>query len=112
MKLLYNIFLFFLIVFLFSALTKNIFDYRKNLRFYQSYKKEYELEKKENISLKTQILKKNDPDELEKTIRNKLNLSKPNEVTLIIPNPAPTPAVITPTPLPNWQRWYEVFFKN
>ena len=100
-----------LMLFFFYALTKNFFEYKKNIKFYQDYKQSYEKEKKRNIQLKTQVLKNSDPAEVEKTIRNKLNLLKPDEIAVIIPNPTPTPAVVTPTLAPVYEQWINVFVK-
>lgn len=97
-------------LFFFSSLTKNLFDYKNKLDFYEGYQKDYEKENKRNIALKTQLLKKSDPYEIEKTIRNKLNLLKEGEVAIILPQPSPTPVIITPTPLPNYLQWQKVFF--
>ena len=105
-----RILLIFIVLFFISSLTKNIFDYRNKIQFYESYKKEYEDIKKKNLSLKTQILKQSDPYEVEKTIRNELNLLKENEVDVIVPLPTPTVAIPTPTLPPNWQQWYSLFF--
>lgn len=102
---------FFLFIFLLYSLSKNIFEYKKNYDFYLSFKNEYEREKRKNTNLKTQTIKNADPHEIEKTIRNKLNLSKPNEMTVILANPTPTPTVFTPTPPPNYIQWWNVFFK-
>ncbi|OGK40206.1 hypothetical protein A3A74_06890 [Candidatus Roizmanbacteria bacterium RIFCSPLOWO2_01_FULL_35_13] len=110
MKFIRKIVFFLLLLFFFSSLTKNLFDYKSKVSFYQSYLRDYENEKKKNITLKTQLLKKSDFNEVEKTIRNKLNLLKEDEVAIILPQPTPTPIIITPTPLPNWQRWKQVFF--
>lgn len=110
MKILRKIVFFLLLLFFFSSLTKNLFDYKSKLSFYQSYLKDYEKEKKRNVELKTQLLKKSDPNEIEKTIRNKLNLLKPDEVALMLPQLTPTPVLITPTPLPNYLQWWKVFF--
>lgn len=101
-----------ILLFVFSSLTKNIFDYRNKIQFYESYKKEYEDIKKKNLTLKTQILKQIDPYELEKTIRNELNLLKENEVDVIVPLPTPTIIMPTPTLPPNWQQLYDVFFNG
>ncbi len=101
-----------LLIFLFSSLTKNIFNYQKKLQFHEDYKQEFEKEKKRNIALKTDVLKKSDPNEVEKTIRNRLNLAQPNETVIILSQPTPTPLLITPTPLPNWHQWWKTFFKN
>lgn len=101
-----------LLFFLFTSLIKNFYEYRKNYNFYESYKNNYEKAKKENSELKTEIVKQNDPAELEKTIRNKLDLVKPNETAVIVPLPTPTPIIITPTPLPPYQQWFHLFFQN
>ena len=110
MKLVRKIVFFLLLLFFFSSLTKNLFDYRRRLSFYEEYKRDFEKEEKRNIELKTEVLKKSDPNEIEKTIRNKLNLLKPDEVAIILKQPSPTPIVITPTPLPNYLQWWKVFF--
>lgn len=110
MKILRKIVFFLLALFFLSSLSKNLLDYRKKIAFYEDFKKDYEKEKKRNIELKTQVLKKSDPSEIEKTIRNKLNLLKPDEVAIILKQPTPTPLVITPTPLPNYLQWWKVFF--
>ncbi len=102
----------FLAAFFLISLTRNLSEYRKNLDFYRSFKNEYEDEKKRNTTLKTQALKKSDPNEIEKIIRNKLNLSRPNEITIMLKDPTPTPEpVVTPDILP-YQQWFAVFFKN
>ncbi len=111
MKILKNILLVIFVLFLGSSLIKNIFDYRDKLNFYQQYQQAYNQERQQNVALQTEILKKKDPNELEKTIRNKLNLLRPNEVSVILPNPTPTPIIITPTPAPNWRQWLNLFTK-
>ena len=74
-------------------------------------KKDLQDEEKKQIELRTEIVKKKSVDEVEKTIRNKLNLLKENEVAIIIPSPTKSPR-ITPTPiLANWEKWWKVFFK-
>jgi cell division protein FtsB len=99
-------------IFLFFSLTKTIFDYRNTLTFYQGFKSEYDAAKHENIALQTKILRASDPNEMEKTIRNKLNLLKPNEVAIIVPIPTPTAFVPTPTPAPPYKEWEEVFLSQ
>lgn len=111
MRALRNIILICFVFFLFSSLVKNLFDYRNKLQFYQEYKGVYDKEKKDNITLKTEVLKKTSQTELEKTIRNKLNLLKPDEVAVMLPSPTPTPYIPTPIPLPVWQKWWKLFVK-
>lgn len=110
MKMLKKIVVTVIVIFLFFSLTKNIFDYRKTLDFYQSFKQDYQQEKQKNIALRTSLLKNKDPQQVEKTIRNQLNLLKPGEIAVIIPSPTPTPIKITPTPKPVYRQWFEVFF--
>ena len=97
------------LLFLVSSLTKNIVDYQKKLQFYEDYKTGFESEKKRNITLKTEVLKNSDLNEIEKTLRNKLNLLKPDEIAIIVPKPTPTVLIITPTPLPTWKQWKDLF---
>ena len=99
------------IIFLFTSLTRSYFEYQKNIKFYKSYQESYEKEKKKNITLKTEVLKQGDKYEIEKTIRNKLNLLKENEVALIIPEPSPTPTPIITPIIPVYGQWWNVFFK-
>ena len=112
MKLIKNIIFVFLLIFLFSSLLRNLFGYKSKLQFYQQFKQNFDREKKRNIELKTEVVRKKSQEEIEKTIRNNLNLLKDNEVSLILPSPTKTLISITPTPLPNWRQWWELFFKN
>lgn len=112
MKLIKNIVFAFLLIFLFSSLFNNLFSYKSKLDFYQQFKQNFDREKKRNIELKTEVIRKKSQEEIEKTIRNDLNLLKNNEIALIIPSPAKTPISITPTPLPNWRQWWELYFKK
>lgn len=101
-----------LMAFLFFSLIKNIIDYTRKLGFYEEFKKQVKLEEKKNISLKTEVIKAQDPYRIEKTIRDRLNLQRANEAVVILPKPTPTPVIITPTPAPNWRRWWMLFFGN
>lgn len=95
--------------FLVFALSKNIVDYRRNIKLHQTLKTEFENTKKENIKLKTNVLRYNDPDELEKTIRNKLNMVKEDEVAIIVPEPTPAPVRPTPTSSQPYRQWLRFF---
>ena len=99
-------------LFLLFFLTRSFVNYQAELVFYKQTKNNYQQEKKRNISLKTQILRAKEKNNLEKTIRNKLGFLKKDEVALIIPKITPSPTVITPSPLPNWQRWLKTFNLN
>lgn len=95
--------------FLLFALSKNIVDYRRNIKLHQTLKGEFDDKKKENIKLKTNVLRYNDPDELEKTIRNKLNMIKGDEVAIILPPPTPTPIGPSPSPAQPHKQWLRFF---
>lgn len=101
-----------LAVFFLISLSRNLLEYQKNLAFYNDYKSEYQIEKRRNEELKTQYVKTQDAYEFEKTVRNKLNMHKKNEVILVVPEPTPTVVQQTPTPEPNYAQWIDVFFKN
>lgn len=102
----------FLFFFFLSSLTRNIIEYRKNFSFYEGYKNAYEEEQTKNNKLKTLLVKTADAHQLEKTLRNKLNLTKDKESVVILNIPTPTPTMKTPTPQPNYEQWLTTFFKN
>jgi hypothetical protein len=102
----------FLGVFWTVSLLKNTLEYRKNVAFHNKFKQEYDQEVKENNRLKTEVIKSGDMWEIEKTIRNKLNLQKSNEVAIIVPTPTAELTMPTPTPAPAYAQWARLFFKN
>jgi len=109
MKLINQFFLGILLLILISSFIRNFISYQDGKKFYQQYKKIYEEEKKKNTKLKTQMLKQTDVYEVEKKIRNELNLLQPDEVAVILPSIKNTPTP-TPTPnLPNWQKWINLY---
>ena len=110
MKLIKNIIFIFLLLFLFSSLLRNLFSYKSKLDFYEQFKQNFKKEEKRNIQLKTEVVRKKSIEEIEKTIRNDLNLLKDNEIALIIPSPPAVQISVTPTPLPNWKQWWSVYF--
>lgn len=98
-------------VFLLSSFVKNSLEYKKNLSIFQETKQEYEQEKKRNIELKTQKMREKDPSEIEKTIRNKLNMVKKNEIAFIIPPPTSIPTPSSAPTLPVYKQWVKLFMK-
>ena len=99
-----------LVLFFLSSLTRNFFEYRRNLEFYESYKEDYLAEKQRNTELKTKLVKSKDPYEIEQTIRNQLNMVKDEEVAILLPEPSPTPILVSPTPVPPYKQWVDVLF--
>lgn len=99
-----------LVAFLIYSLSKNIFDYQKKFVFFEDYKKGRQKELEKNKRLKSDIVKNQDYYTVEKNIRQKLNLLKPNEIAIILPKITPSPS---PTPVikkPSYQQWFELFF--
>ena|SRR3990167_10187627 len=107
-----RIFLFLLAFFFISSLTKTIFEYRRNVEFYNNFKEEYAKEKKRNTELNTHLVKTQDIAEFEKTARNKLNLHKEDEYVLVLPQPTPTVMIPAPTVVPHYAQWAQLFFYN
>lgn len=95
-----------IVLFLFLSLVRNIFSYRDKVDYYDSLKTEHDSELDRNKELKSDIRKSEDYYFIEKQIREKLNLLKPEETAYIIPDitttPTPTPQ-ITKTPQEAWK---------
>lgn len=100
------------IIFLFLtwSLIKNLSEFRKNLQFYDNYQAQLQQAKQENARLMTQKTLKSSPHEVEKTIRNQLNLLKENEIAVIVPPPSPTPTPLVTPPVPVYRQWWNTFF--
>lgn len=62
--------------------------------------------------LKAELIKTNDLYYIEKTIRDKMNLLKQNEIALMLPQQTPTPTHLTPTPKPNYIQWYDTVLQK
>lgn len=104
-----RVFLIVILIFIFFSLTKSLFDFRKTISFYQGFKNDYETEKKRNITLQTNILKSKDPYEVEKILRNKLNLLQEEEIAIIVPEPTTQP-IQTKEEIPVYIQWIEALF--
>ena len=111
MNTLRRIFFFILLLFLATSFLRNALDIKRNYPVFQNSKKEFEELKQKNAQLKTQIVKQKSLSEVEKTIRNKLNLSKEGELVVIIPQPSPTPTPIIVPTLPIYKQWANLFFE-
>jgi cell division protein FtsB len=101
-----------ILIFTFILLIKNFNWYKKTVDFYHQYQKEFEKEKSKNIYLKTELVRKKSLIEIEKTIRDKLGLTKENEYIIILPSLIPKAKAISPTPLPNYLQWWYIFAKK
>ena len=103
----------FLIVLLFLvvSLIRNVADYQRNISFYDQIKSNFDKAFLENKSLKVHKQAGSSPFEIEKSLRNKQNLLRENELMVIIPSPSavPTP-YLRPTDLP-YKQWARLFFQ-
>lgn len=98
------------LLFLMYSLSKTLLDYRSKIQFYDQNYHEYQAAYDKNKELKSSNIKSQDYYAVERNIREKLNLSKPGEVVVVIPKPSTVP---TPTPapiLPPYKQWVRVFF--
>lgn len=105
-----KILFFFVFFFLCVSLIRNVSDYQNSLSFYTLTKNGLQKAQEKNKELKIKKLVDSSAFEIEKNLRDKQNLSRENEVVIIVPHPSPTP---TPTPvlrLPPYVQWIQVFF--
>jgi len=82
------------------------------MTFYKNYQDEYDKEKKNNQRLQSEIKKSQDYYTVEKNIREKLNLLKPDEIAIILPERTPTPVTYKKKVLPAYQQWIELLTKK
>jgi|SRR5579884_2833187 len=69
----------------------------------------------QNQQLRQELVRAQSYEYIEKTARDELNMAKPNETVVIIPedvlnrvmNPPKKPE---PSKIPNWQRWLQLIF--
>ena len=84
-------------------------DFKSKQDFSSEIQSELKEAETENARLKSSKTKAKDPYEVEKILRNKLNLTRPGEYILILPTPelSPTP---TPVPIkPPYEQWLNTF---
>lgn len=75
--------------------------------------------KDRNSELRRQMEYLQSPEYVEKEAREQLNLVQPGDIPLVVvyppgkqlpPEPSPTPSSLQTGGLPNWQRWWNLFF--
>lgn len=73
-------------------------------------------EKEENQKLKKDIAQVNQPEFIESEARNELLLAKPGEGIIILPqnqlSSGQTAVKKVIDTRPNWQKWWDIFFKS
>lgn len=112
MRLIRNIIITFVALLLLVSLSKNILSYKDKRAFFNEYGHEYKAELYTNKKLKSELKKSSDSYVVEKEIREQLQLLKPNEVAVILPNitiqPTPTP---TPVKKP-YEEWRDLLLRK
>lgn len=106
-KIVFLIVLFFLTV----SFIRNVFDYQRNISFYDQTKTNFEKAITNNKELKLRKQASSSPFEVEKNLRNKQNLLRKNEIMVIIPSPSPTPMPNIRPPEPPYKQWVRLFFQ-
>lgn len=48
---------------------------------------------------------------IEREARDTLNLVKPGEIVVFIPSPTPQVSGVSTSQIPNWQKWWKLFFE-
>lgn len=76
---------------------------------------EVEMLKQENRLLKDKLAQVDQADYTEEIARDKLNLGKPGETVVVVPDQAIEKVLslqqpAKATPIPNWQGWLKLFF--
>lgn len=81
-----------LALFFVASLVRSILSYQDKVQFYHDLQAEYEKENALNKKLKSDARKGSDYYYVEKQIREKLNLLKESETSVIIPSLTPSPS--------------------
>lgn len=99
-------------VLLVLSLSRNIFDYKDKIAFYDDYKSEYEKELEQNKQLKSELKQSTDSYYVEREIREQLQLLKENEVAVILPEITITPTPTEAPPKPPYEQWRDLLLNN
>jgi cell division protein FtsB len=100
-----------IIIALTISLIKNYQDSKIKQQILIEYQNEVIKLKNEDKKLQAEIKKSSDSRFVEEEARNKLNLIKKNEVSLIVPKLTITPTPAPTRPIPNWQKWYNLLLR-
>jgi cell division protein FtsB len=110
-NLLKNTILSIIIIALTASLIKNYQDSKIKQQILIEYQNEVSKLKSEDKKLQAEIKKSADSRFVEEEARNKLNLIKKNEISLIVPKLTITPTPVPIRPIPNWQKWANLILR-
>lgn len=104
-----------ILVFTINDLAHSIYTTWQKQNLIVKAQKNLDQEKKENQKLKTEIAQVNRPQFIESEARNKLFLAKTGEKIVVIPTDklaaSPSASPFPSDTRPNWQKWWDIFFK-
>jgi cell division protein FtsB len=93
------------------SLAKSWYSYQQSKTIIDSSEEKYRQALEDNETFKRDLARSKSLDFVEKEARQKLNMGRPGEITVLLPtiSPAEEP---TPTPVENWgnlKKWAELF---
>lgn len=97
-------------IFLIFNLSKNIWSLWQREERLREARKRLEILKRKNVELKRKLELVQEPEFVEREAREKLNLAKPEETIVILPPITLSESTPQAVPLPNWKRWWRLFF--
>lgn len=94
--------------------SRRILSFRTTAQGVSDSQKQLEDLKHENEALKKELDFKKSDQFAEEEIRNKLGQAKPGETIVVLPKSDTQLTVNSQqlTPIPNWQKWWNLFFKS
>ena len=93
------------------SLSKNILRLLKASEEIKITEQKFQELKQNNQELKAQLHYYQSDEFVEQEARNKLNMSRPNEVVIVLPfNPSEKLHRPDHHDPPNWQKWWQLFF--
>lgn len=95
--------------------SRRILTFRTTAQGVSAAQKQLDDLKRENEALKKELDFKSSDQFAEEEIRNKLGLAKPGETIVVLPKNDGLQSTVNSQPttdLPNWQKWWNLFFKG
>lgn len=90
-------------------LARSVYDLSKRESVLHEARDQLSQTKEKNEKLNSELEYVQSPAYIEQQARDKLNLAKPDETVLILPEVTPPPEEKEEVELPVWKQWMEVF---